>query len=235
LSFPEAETERISLSKIIKNWNVSTGEGRYVLQQEPGFTGSASNNETGKREAEKIIASAREEAQRIWDAARKEGWQKGYEDGFSQGAVAGEKEGLARTNELYRQALNILSETEKNRAERISRLETDIVKLAVAMAEKIITSQLTLDEQIVVQIARSTMKKLVEPRYINIYAHPRDAEILMRQQRLLTEEESESIPIKIIKQSDLSPGSCIIETDKGTVDASMGTQIRELKKELEIA
>jgi flagellar biosynthesis/type III secretory pathway protein FliH len=33
----------------------------------------------------------------------------------------------------------------------------------------------------------------------------------------------------------LAPGSCLIETDKGTVDASVQTQIKELKKTLEIA
>lgn len=231
---PEVGTKRISLSKIIKSCHVQEEKSSFVLRSSTGGREHL-RGASGElvQETERIISQAQAEAKIITETAYQEGEKKGYEEGFARGLAEGKKAGLAQVNETYRQALNVLSEAEKYRLERIERLEPEIVKLATAMAEKIIFAQLTMDKQMVARIARHAMKILVAPEEINIYVHPQDAEELIAQES--DAEAFGSVPIKIIRKSDLDPGSCIIETDKGVVDGSVNTQIKELKKMLEIA
>jgi len=190
---------------------------------------------TTARERDEMIARARREAEEIRQQAYQEGRDKGYQDGFTRGVASGKKEGLARLEGRYQEVMQILAETEKYREEICRQMEPELVRLAVTMAEKIISTQLTLDEETITHIARQALKMLIKPRFINIYVHPQDGEVLMRQKKLLGEELAEIVPINIIKKDDLPPGSCVIETDKGHVDSSVDTQIRELKKVLEIA
>lgn len=224
----------MSLSKVIKSCHVQEEKSIFVLRSSLGCREHLRGvSGESVQETEKIIYQAQAEAEKITETAYLEGEKKGYEEGFVRGLAEGKKAGLAQVNETYRQALNVLSEAEKYRLERIDQLEPEIVKLATAMAEKIIFAELTMDKQVVARIARHAMKMLVAPQKINIYAHPQDAEELIAQES--NAETLGGVPIKVIGQSDLVPGSCIIETDKGVVDGSVHTQIKELKKMLEIA
>ena len=145
------------------------------------------------------------------------------------------QEGLNQTADIYHQALEVLKQAEKFRANTVEKLEPEIVKLAVIIAEKIIFTKLAEDSEVITRIARQGIKLLAAPKQINILVHPQDAENLLAEEKKFRGEIPDSIPINIIMKSDLALGSCIMETDKGTIDASVYTQVKELKKVLEIA
>ena len=68
----------------------------------------------------------------------------------------------------------------------------------------------------------------------DIRMNPADGEYLSGQITKLTENLVEDVTIKLIKDAGLVPGSCVLETDQGNLDASINVQLDELKKILEI-
>ncbi|MGI6065991.1 MAG: FliH/SctL family protein [Bacillota bacterium] len=232
---PEVETRKMSLSKVIKRWNVREEKANFVLHIPPARPSCPEVPEETMQRAQGLITEAQAQAREILHRAYEEGRQKGYREGFARGLTEGKEKGLNQLADAYRQALQVLDQAENFRVNTTKELEPEIVKLAVAMAEKIIFAKLAKDGEAIVSIVRQGIKQLAAPKQINIFVHPSDGEKLLAQQRILQAEVPDSVPLKIIVKNDLAPGSCLIETDKGTVDASVQTQIKELKKTLEIA
>ncbi|WP_214659333.1 FliH/SctL family protein [Candidatus Formimonas warabiya] len=240
MSLHEVEKEKnfSSSPTVVKSWTIEEDAGHFVLAAEqPAFE----HNPEGllEQEVSDILAKAKLEAQSILDSAYRDGYQqgqkKGHQEGYAEGFRKGEEEGLKKTEESFRQALEVLYHTEKWRKERIFEIETEIKRLAVSISEKIIHTQLTLDDHVIIQIAKTALDALVNPKFINVYVNPKDGDCLMTTKKKLSEELKENIPLKIVKNPDLPPGSCWVETDKGTLDASVNAQILELRKTLEIA
>ncbi len=232
----EGEKERNSLSnsQIKKSWTIEDDSDNFVLNA-GDHQDDEELEEVLVNEAEEIIDQAKLEAKKILEFSYREGYEKGYKEGYASGFSVGESAGMKKTDEAYQQVLELLHNTEKCRREQLLASEDDLRKLAVCIAEKIINTQLVLDEQSIVQITKTALNALVNPKYINVYVNPRDGEHLIKNKKILTDEITGEIPIKVIKNIDLPPGQCYLETDKGTLDASVSTQVLEIKKVLDIA
>jgi flagellar assembly protein FliH len=216
-------------SNIIKRQNVKEDEETFILNTTAEEKEEVSIDVSG--EITVILEQARAEAEDIKNNA----FNEGYENGYGEGFAAGSMEGQYRSEETYKKVLEVLVETEKYRMKRLNGLQKEILDLAVAISEKIIFAELTLNDQVVGKIAGYVLKKLVVPEYIIIHAHPKEAEALIQQKDILSEQVMGDVPIRIVEEHDLPSGSCFIETDKGFLDASIITQVSELKKILEIA
>jgi len=228
----------LSNSKVMKSWDVKEESHSYVLTS-GGYQCDHKDDIAEEQVALDLLEQAKVEAQRILDQAYLEGYekgkQKGYQEGHKAGFKAGESEGLKKTEDGYRQALEFAYSLEKLRREQMLEWEKDVRMLAMAIGEKVIHTQVSLDEQIIVQITKKALGALVSPKWINLYVNPRDGEQLIKNKKIISEEMSGDIPLKIIKTQDLPMGSCRMETDKGMLDASITAQILEVKKVLEIA
>jgi flagellar assembly protein FliH len=211
-------------SNIIKRHDVKEDEETFILNTKAEEKEEVSIDVSG--EITVILEQARAEAEDI----KKNAFNEGYDNGYEKGFAAGSMEGQYRAEETYKKALEVLVETEKYRMERLNGLQKEILDLAVAISEKIIFAELTLNDQIVGQIAGNAIKKLVVPEYIIIHAHPKEAEVLIQQKDMLSKQVIGDVPIRIVKEHDLPAGSCFIETEKGFLDASIDTQVSELKK-----
>lgn len=236
----EGEKERNSLSnsKVMKSSDIEEDSGSFVLMY-GGYEFDHEHHTPEEQAAHVLLDQAKAEAQRIMDQAYLEGFekgrQKGYQEGHTAGFKTGESEGLKKTEEGYRQALEFAYNVEKLRRELMLDWEKDVKMLAIAIGEKVIHTQVNLDEQIIVQITKKALGALVSPKWVNLYVNPRDGEQLIKHKKTISEETSGDIPLKIIKTPDLPLGSCRMETDKGILDASVAAQILEVKKVLEIA
>lgn len=222
-----------SLCKVIKSWEVEEDESVLVLDStsdpEENLLGTVPNYLS--EEVNDIIQQAKMMADEIRAKAYQDGYTKGVQDGISQGY----EEGRQQVEDAYRQALQVLTNAEEHRRQALESISGEIITLGMSIAEKIIYAKLNTDDAVIARIAANTLKTVVSPRHISIHAHPKDADELIKQKKFLIDQLIEEVPVKIQKDAELPPGSCLIETDVGTVDASVTTQLKELKKALEIA
>jgi len=170
------------------------------------------------------VASAKEEAKRILEAAEAQAADilaKAREEANALRAKAAE-EGRAEGAAALAQAWVRLHAAENERLER--ELDQNLA-LARLMAERILGESLDLRPERILDIAKQALLQARWARRIHIHAHPDDATILSRELRALGVEQAE---VEIHADPTRSRGSLRLDTDLGTLDADIAAQLDRL-------
>ncbi len=157
--------------------------------------------EANRRRAE-ILEEAGREREKLLAAAKQEGYQAG----------------LAKVTDL-------LLKARQERTGLLARAEHDIITLACRVAEKILGSDLERDPSIVVDIVAQAMDHARSSRALILRMNPRAAQNLRDNKPKLMERIGSSKEINIKDDSDVKDDGCIIETEFGTIDATLSTQL----------
>lgn len=174
--------------------------------------------------AEEILAAARAEAEEIKRLAYQEGLAQGLED-----AVARIEAECAR---IRQQAAAIIRQAEEVRRETLSALEEEVVKLAQAIAEKVVMQELAANPELVVNIAREALALLRDRRTVVLFAHPEDARLLREKQGELATILPEGATLRIIEDPEMQRGGILADSGEGLVDARLDARWRAVLEAL---
>lgn len=178
--------------------------------------------------AEKIIAEAEADAARIrFDAEKIKGdiesaREKARKEGFS----VGEAEGKARTTE----ALVVL---EDKRERFYAEAEPEIIKLSVAVAEKVIGTVASERPDVVKDVVRQALERSIGDRIV-VRLNPQDYATVMSENYEFKDVIDRTKRIIFKEDEAIVKGGCIVETEVGTIDAQLETQMEAIKKALEL-
>ncbi|MGB4439096.1 MAG: FliH/SctL family protein [Sedimentibacter sp.] len=194
-------------------------------------------------EALKIINVAKRNAQTEIAELKKRGYEEGYNAGMEIGKNKGYAEGyelgkLKTTEELNEQNKvkveeieNMLEEIENKKESIILKHENGLGKLAIDIAEKIIRNEIKLKDNVVSGIIESVIKDYRNEQWIQIYISSKDnVKTIKADKDLISSLNKISNDVKIEETESLEEGSVIIETPEGIVDASIVTQLNNLKE-----
>jgi type III secretion system HrpE/YscL family protein len=162
-----------------------------------------------QNEAHQIISEARRTAESIFDSAREDGYQSGAAKWFDALADAWQaRDGYLAGN------------------------ETALLRLSVRIAEKIIGEELHTAPDAVAGIVREALRSVRRAESLVIQAHPADAVLV--NERLSALRNSAGLPrqVEIVPNASLSRGDCMIESDIGTIDGRLDTQLKNLERVL---
>ncbi|MEK6576319.1 MAG: FliH/SctL family protein [Nitrospirota bacterium] len=161
-------------------------------------------------------------------SAEKEAFQRGYE--------AGEKAGVEAAKKRLEGAINgivLLIEGLKDLNRQIyEEGEMKIVALAICIAEKVIHSELKQNPEIIVNVVRAALKKVLDREMLTIKVNPKDFEVLNRYRPELIASTNEKRGLTIEWDDSIMPGGCMIETNHGEVDARIDKQLEEISLDL---
>lgn len=199
--------------------------------------------EQAEFEAETILNEAREQAQTIlgeiqqarnqWELeekpmyieqAQKEGYQQGREDGIQKGYSE-----MADTI-LYAKEIVDLSKQEYGK--QIESAEPVILELAIKVAEKIIGLELEENNEAFLSIVKRTIKQARDNREVQLHVHPLQYPFILSQKEELEAIFPKNTEFYIYPDEDLSENSCIIESENGRIDASVDSQLQEMRAKL---
>lgn len=194
-------------------------------------------------EALRIVNTAKRNAQleveEIKKRANKEGYNagfeigknKGYEEGYQKGLITIREE-LSKKNETRLNEINSMIELIENKKQSIlSRYENEISKLSIDIAEKIMRQKIELKDNFIAKIIESVIKDYKNVEWVKIYiSNNEDVKMLEADKSLMDELSKISNDIKIEVKKGLANGSCIVETPDNIVDASLDTQLNNLKE-----
>ena len=111
-------------------------------------------------------------------------------------------------------------------------LEQDAYRFALAVAERIVKREITLDESVVMRQIRDAIRRIIGVETITVRVHP-DDETLVRSHRPALLSSSDSVREIIIEGDDtVERGGCILESATGNVDARIGSQLRQIESAL---
>lgn len=110
--------------------------------------------------------------------------------------------------------------------------EDDLLSLTLAVARKVIAREVAQDRQTVLRLIKSAIIDLNEQDELVIRLHPDDHALLTSSKN--EDLKTELSTIRFVMKSDpaLEVGCCLIETARGTVDASFEAQLEEIYRRL---
>jgi len=168
-------------------------------------------------EAQKIIEQALAEAEKIREEAREEGRRQGRDE----------------TAANIEQALTTLNEAVKERKKIIKDAESEILRLALKVAEQIIRSEVSLHRDVSLNIVSEAIGRVSDREQIIVKVNREDAEYLKRYKDRLTGMLDGVKSFSIIEDSNIEPGGCVIETNLGFIDARISTKLKSIEEALQ--
>jgi flagellar assembly protein FliH len=167
-------------------------------------------------------AAADDQAMRL-AALERDAFAKGY----AQGERAGMEAAATRGEAMLRRMGQTLEELAGLRAEMIRRTERQMVQLVLAIAERVVHREITLDRGLLVGMARAALDRLGEQASATIRLHPEDYAAAAG--RPGAEERA---GVRVVADPLVNRGGCLVESDFGFMDVSADAQFRELARAL---
>ncbi|MCU7491411.1 MAG: FliH/SctL family protein [Bacteroidota bacterium] len=158
-------------------------------------------------------------------------YDKGFQEAQKLTATELEKEYTQRLIEKTEEFNRILAAIESNLSEYEQSFDSIVTEVAVIIAEKIVRHEIS-KESVISSTLRESVKKILGANEVIIKINPRDFASLHSDQEGVLLEESFS-KIKFEQDDKIEAGGCIVETDIGSVDSRIATQISEIKKHLD--
>ncbi len=178
-----------------------------------------------ERRAANVLGEAGRRAQTLAEEARRAGHDEGYAGGVREveATMAGMIATLGQIVEAVREERHAL----------LVSAEPELVRLAVGIAERVLHQQIALDHGVVVEMARAAIARIVDRERITMRVNPADIE-QMRAHRDELLALGDVKTLRVIEDQRVDRGGVILETDAGSVDAKISTQLTEVRKILHI-
>jgi flagellar assembly protein FliH len=154
--------------------------------------------------------------------------QEAFVKGYAQGERAGLDAATTRGQAMLRRLGETLQELTALRAEMIQRTERQVVQLSMAIAERVIHREISLDRGLLCAMARVALERLGEHASATIRLHPEDFAAVSAAPAADWSNEQ----IKVIPDPMVSRGGCLVQSDFGFMDVDVAAQFRELSRTL---
>ncbi len=178
--------------------------------------------------AESIIDEAKKQADsqtaEITEAARNNGFEQGYKEGFEK--ISGEMEEKITNLDKFAAAEFEL----KKRI--IKSLHTDILDLVTALAKKVCHTELSQNPQMLEKLTIAAISSLKEKENITIIVNPQMAEKIYEISDKIKETFKNLETIRIIEDASVSPDGTIVESVGSRIDSRLEAQIEKIAQEL---
>ncbi len=148
-------------------------------------------------------------------------------DAFEAGRQQGER--LARADlEPVLERLNAsLAEVLAMRPELRRNAERDVVQLALLIAKRVLHRELCVDEGALTAIARVAFEHLARSESYRVTVHPRFAGAIAA-----AVPASHAGRVQIESDPGCAPGTLVVHSSEGLIDASVDTQLEEISRGL---
>ena len=178
--------------------------------------------------AEKILADAQNEAKKILEEAQAvlANAEQVREQNSKEGYAKGEAKGLAQVTEQLIK-LQELKQTFYDNA------EPEVIKLVMSISEKVIGQIVNENPHVVENVVRQGLERSLGDR-ITIKVNPEDYKTLLAKQVDFKDMHDRSKRLILKEDENIARGGCTIETEVGTLDAQIETQLEAIKKALAV-
>lgn len=171
--------------------------------------------------AEELIAAAARDAEQSRQEARRQGAEQGRADS---------KDDILPALVAFADAGQSLIVFEE---QLIARCTPQIVRLALEIAEKVIGKAVAEDRAIIDSVLERAERQVIEARQIRVRLHPADFKFLAETRPdIIRRGENDGRVIEILPSEEISRGGCRLETEIGVVDATIPTQLEEIRRQL---
>lgn len=195
---------------------------RVYASVDPGKLIKDAENKA-KAAAEEIIRKGESEA----GATR----QKAYDEGFDKGR----EEGLAKVQQQHSDMLarlrELMGDLENKCANAANQFaEEEVLGLVKVMVERLVSHEVSVNPRVISATLQKALGYVVENSEVKVSLHPDDFNHLKEaglEETVLLEGLSR---IQLVEDHSIEPGGCLLSTDYGEIDATLGNRLGKLYK-----
>ena len=224
----------------IKMVTTSNPEAEEHAEAEIEKTTTALLNEA-KAKAEQMIRQAKLEYESViedimqqrnsWQEEKKVLVAEAKEEGYQSGWSEGQQQGYSEYRKLIEEAWEIIAAAKDDYTAYLDASEKVILDMAVKIAEKIVARKIEDDEYFMTLVKRA-LKEAKESHDIRLHVHPESYDFILTQKEELLSIFSHETNLFIYPDDEMPVGGCVIESETGRIDASIDTQLSEIKHTL---
>ena len=186
-------------------------------------------------EAAKITADAENRALEIVAEAKAKmdaQMKDGYNDGFKKGQEAGFKEGNLEAQRLTDRLHTIIERMMDKRQEILAETEQQIVDLVLLMTRKIVKVISENQRNVVVSNVVQALRKVKGRGEVIIRVNLNDVAMTTQHIKDFLSAAENIKNITVVEDSSIDRGGCVIETDFGSIDAKIVSQLNEIEQRI---
>lgn len=148
--------------------------------------------------------------------------------GYAHGERTGEEAAARRTEAMVRRLAGTIDELAALRARMLRKTERELVRLALAIAERIVKREVRTDRELLMAMARVAIDRLGDGVSATIRLNPVDYEAAMAARGGAPLGGA----VEVVADPQVSRGGCFVRSDFGTIDASVQSQLTEISRVL---
>ena len=214
------------LSKVLNRGDAGRAQPIVFPVLTPGSAGLRSHAGSSPGEAPdqggEETSALREKLRRLEGQASTE-----RRDSFEAGRRQGDQETRAELMPVMERLNASIAEIAEMRPDLRRRAERDVVQLALLIAKRVLHRQLSVDEGALTAIARVAFERLTRSESYTVTVHPRFAAAIAS-----ALPGSQASRVHIEPDPDCEPGTLIIHSAEGVIDASVDAQLEEISRGL---
>ena len=204
----------------IQNFHYPTIQASPLVVEE-STPESKDGSEASERTAQE--AALREAEMQAHTAALESAWERGLREGEARGRAA-----VNQALEQERRAIKqTLQEFAAERAAYFRRVESDVVRLALAIARKILHREAQVDPLLLAGIVRVGLDQMQQGSRVVVKTSARNAEAW---RRCLAEEINEQHQLEVVADESLEDHRCILQSEVGSTEISLDGQLQEIER-----
>lgn len=189
--------------------------------------------EKARQDAEQIIERSRMEVERMVKEAEMrvaEIEHEAYQKGYDAGREVGFKKGQSEVRRLIDRLGMIVGQAIDVREEIIAASEKQMVDMILMVARKVIKDEVVERKEVVLNNIREALRRIKDRDRVNIRVNFADLELTTAHKDELIKMMESLRKVNIYEDSRVDRGGCIIETDVGSIDARISTQLKEIEE-----
>ncbi len=145
------------------------------------------------------------------------------------------QQGQARAEEQFEELLskererisNALEAFQSERTQYYAKVEAEIVRLALAIAEKILHRETQIDRMVLAGLARIAIENLRNTTTVNLRINPAAAR---EWKGYFETHKPANTAVCIIEDSKVEVENCVLETELGSAELGVAMQLKEIEQ-----
>lgn len=207
-----------------------SGTEETFLTRESAAISPEEIRQKAEAEAHKILADARRQGEILREEAYEKGREAGYEAGYQKAREEYQEQYDAELLAFRKNISEVMESVTIEKSKVMEKYQDSLRKTVVAIAEKVIHTSLKSSGDVIHRMVLAATDKLKKTQWAKIYITKCNTDISMEVDAdFLNSLARLSDNIKIISMDNEEEGICIVELPDEIIDASVSTQLENIK------
>ncbi len=213
------------MSRVLKASELSpVPAGRFSFDD---WGSTSAQSQAARREAEEMLAAARDEVERI----RAEAHEQGLATAMHEFDALVEQAATLKFNDWLPTLRSAVAELAASKSAWLAQWEGAALGVATAIAARIVRREIERTPEVALTLVRETLE-LVTPGQAQLHLHPDDIAGLGTQLEALLVECGCAGSVTLTPDTNISRGGCRLDTRLGSIDQQLESQLARIEEEL---